>query len=1500
MSFRSPRRMSWSVRGGALQISAAAAEIVAEMAALGAAGAGAGAGAAAAAGAAGLGIAAVAGGGSDGGGQPPLVVLNAADVDGGPLLEDIFGENPDPDADRVIVTLGEDEDAVDVEAVKDLDGNWSLPADFTDREGEYNVTYTALDDGGDEIETGDGRVLLDQTPPTITIDGPLAVDDVLNAAEQGEDLTLTGTTDAEDGQEVTVTLNGVTYTTTAEGGTWEITVPAADLAALPDGDTLGVTADVSDAAGNPAATALDFLDADFTAPTVAIDTVSGDDKLTKADEATGFDITGTTDAEDGQVVTVTFNGSTYTTAAAGGAWTVTVPAADFAGLDTGDTPQVTAAVSDAAGNPATAATRTLNVDLTGPTVAIDVIEGDDVVNIAEFEDRVQVSGTATGAEGQIVNLTLVGPGQDAFGGTTVVDGVWSVTFNAVGGLTDGAEYTFTANVTDAEGIPAPEVTRAFTTDFTAPSITIDTPISEDGVLSGVEQGEGLTITGSTPDQTGLAVTVHGQTYDGDDITYDGDDWTLVIPAADLAGLPDGTTIDVTADVSDAAGNPAPQATAGFDTDFTPPTIAIDTISGDDKLTRFDQTNGFDITGTTDAEDGQQVVVTFEGTDYFGLAAGGAWSVTVPAADLDGLETGDTPTASAVVKDAAGNPVAAAATRTVDVDLTGPTISVDAVTGDDVINIAESGSDVTISGTATGAEGQTVTVQVIVAGPSVVLTDTATVTGGAWSVTLPAATAAALPDGGGMNVWADVSDAEGTPAPRAVHPFTTDYSAPTVTIDTPISGDDVLNVIEQGQTLDISGTSTAEDGQIVTVTLNGETYTGSVDGGNWSVSVPPADLAVLADADTVSVTADVDDAAGNPAPQAGTTFDTDFTAPTLTITDLAGLTAGQELTAGALVDGTGTDLPALAVNGISDAIGQTVTVTIGALVETAVVQGDGTWVVNATPDDLRGELDGLSSFSVQAEVADPAGNTTDSSLNLDVNLNLPTIEITDPAEGPITLGLDQAEDGYQVSGTTTEVPQGAIVTVALDNGGPSGTGSVQADGTWTVIFSGKDISPLADQTGYTVTASVSNGDWPLDVEDSFAANTDFEPEISFVPFPNDGVIPVADLDPNDTSIDGTTRGVEDGQDVTVTIYDEDGALFYTGTTQVQIDGTWELFLPPATVEAFEAGQSYDVEADVSNASGRAAVTAEETAIMYEPAANLMVALSGSTTELTGLIYLDPRTELPDDNGYALGETLTFDPALFAYDDTSDGYTPPLFGLTNESQAATGEVVFGGFGVLNGFDPTDPLVYFRGFEPTQDVGVIQFDVESTEGGNYSAFAGTAGDDTIVANNVDAAIYGARGDDAIDVSGAGVNTLIFDVNAIMNGFDTVTGFSLDGALPDRIGFNALQNDSLRGAGTQFEMLATGDTVGADTGLIVFTTALADFDAATVEAAAESLAGLSDGDRLYFMASDGTDTQLSRLEIQAGEVSDIQDLALFSGLGDLSTASDVNFLGFDAYATT
>nr|4KDV_A Chain A, Antifreeze protein [Marinomonas primoryensis]4KDW_A Chain A, Antifreeze protein [Marinomonas primoryensis] len=91
---------------------------------------------------------------------------------------------------------------------------------------------------------------------------------------------------------------------------------------------------------------------------------------------------------------------------------------------------------------------------------------------------------------------------------------------------------------------------------------------------------------------------------------------------------------------------------------------------------------------------------------------------------------------------------------------------------------------------------------------------------------------------------------------------TEATAGTVTVNA-ITSDDVINASEAAGTVAVSGTATGGDiaeGDTVTLEINGETYTTTVDAnGEWSVDVAGSDLAADTAFDAVVTSSD---AAGN--------------------------------------------------------------------------------------------------------------------------------------------------------------------------------------------------------------------------------------------------------------------------------------------------------------------------------------------------------------------------------------------------------------------------------------------------------------------------------------------------------------------------------------------------------------------------------------------------------------------------------------------------------------
>jgi hypothetical protein len=161
-------------------------------------------------------------------------------------------------------------------------------------------------------------------------------------------------------------------------------------------------------------------------------------------------------------------------------------------------------------------------------------------------------------------------------------------------------------------------------------------------------------------------------------------------------------VDASVATTDAAGNPGSATTTQaytVDTTAPVPTISIDAITGDNIINAAEAGATIAITGTVGGEfnTGDTVTITVNGNDYFGTVdALGVFSIDVPGADLAADNAVD---ASVATTDAAGNPGSATTTQAYTVDTTAPvpTISIDAITGDNIINAAEAGATIAITG-----------------------------------------------------------------------------------------------------------------------------------------------------------------------------------------------------------------------------------------------------------------------------------------------------------------------------------------------------------------------------------------------------------------------------------------------------------------------------------------------------------------------------------------------------------------------------------------------------------------------------------------------------------------------------------------------------------------------------------------------------------------------------------------------------------------------------------
>ncbi|WP_341423486.1 BapA-related adhesin SiiEA [Escherichia fergusonii] len=1028
-------------------------------------------------------------------------------------------------------------------------GSWSTTVPAADmaalRDGDASAQASVSNVNGNSATTTHAYSV-DATAPTVTIN-TIAGDDILNAAEAGAALTITGSSTAEAGQTVTVTLNGANYTGTVQtDGSWSISVPPADLSAL-TASNYTVSAAVSDKAGNPTSVNHN-LTVDTSVPVVTINTVAGDDVINATEHAQAQIISGSaTGAATGNTVTVTIGTNTFTTVLdASGNWSVGVPASVVSALANG-TVTINASVTDAAGNSGNASHQvTVNTGL--PTITFNAISSDNVLNADEKGQPLTISGSSTGlATGAQVTVTLNGHNYSA---TTDAAGNWTLTVPVSDLAALGqANYTVSASATSAAGNTASSQANLLV-DSGLPGVTINT-VADDDIINAAEAGADQTISGGVTRAAAgdtVTVTLGGNTYTA---TVQGNlSWSVTVPAADLQALGNGD-LTITASVTNANGNTG-SGTRDITIDANLPGLRVDTVAGDDIVNSIEHGQALVITGgSSGLNAGAVLTVTINSVAYSAtVQADGSWSVGIPAANVSAWPAGPL-TVDVTGQSSAGNPVSVSHPFTV--DLTAVAISINTVASDDVINAAEKGTDLTLSGSTSGIEsGQTVTVTF---GGK---TYTASVAAnGSWSVNVPASDLATLPDGA-ANVQASVSSASGNSA-SATHAYSVDASAPTLTINT-IASDDILNAAEAGSPLTISGTSTAETGQTITVTLNGATYTGNVqDDGSWSVSVPTSALVALT-ASNYTVSATVNDKAGNPG-SASHNLAVDTTAPVLTINTVAGddIINDAEHAQALVISGTSTGGEA----------GDVVSVVLNGKTYTTTLDASGNWSVGVPAADVAALSSGAQ--SITASVSDRAGNSDDASRTVTVNLTAPAISINTIAGDDVINATEKGSD-LALSGTSDQ-PAGTAITVTLN--GQNYSATTDASGNWSVTVPASAVSALGEAT-YSVTASVTNAQGNSSTASHNVQVSTALPGVTINPVATDDIINAAEAGSAQT-ISGQVTGAVAGSTVTVEL----GGKTYTAT--VQADLSWNVSVPAADWQALGNGE-LTVNASVTNAVG----------------------------------------------------------------------------------------------------------------------------------------------------------------------------------------------------------------------------------------------------------------------------------------------------------------------------
>ncbi|TCS42355.1 choice-of-anchor L domain-containing protein [Reinekea marinisedimentorum] len=495
------------------------------------------------------------------------------------------------------------EDVTDFELV-DISVTNATVSDFSAADGDsYSALITPQEQGTVTIDVAAG-IAFDSTgmanvaavqatslyddgiDPTISItDNGTHGDDLFNASEASS-ISISGLTDAEDDQQVTVVLTDGTNTVkaydTVVDGSWSVS--EIDISGFNDGDIL-ITADVSDEFGNAAPSAEQTVTLAAQLPEITADVVGPTSDTTP-------EFTGTTDQADGTVVSVYDENAELVCSAvvSAGAWACTPATA----IDEGDY-IYTAEVTDANDN-----TQVISVyvwiDQDSDNDGIpDVIEGDtdtdgdgkvdsedtdsDNDGIYDYEEGTAVTLTGTDSDADGIDDAI---DVDETGGDDANDNGIDDAYEGVDSDGDGVIDTLDAD-SDNDGIP--DLIEGFSdSDDDGIADYLDLDSDGDGIPDVLENTQTPELLGSDSDADGIDDAIDVDETGGSDNDYDGIDDSFEPTDTDGDGIADyldtDSDNDTVPDVVEAGNIPALTG-VDSDSDGLDDALDVDATGGTD-------------------------------------------------------------------------------------------------------------------------------------------------------------------------------------------------------------------------------------------------------------------------------------------------------------------------------------------------------------------------------------------------------------------------------------------------------------------------------------------------------------------------------------------------------------------------------------------------------------------------------------------------------------------------------------------------------------------------------------------------------------------------------------------------------------------------------------------------------------------------------------------------------------------------------------------------------
>ncbi|WP_054619186.1 Ig-like domain-containing protein [Neisseria sp. 83E34] len=1083
--------------------------------------------------------------------------------------------------------------------------------------------------------------------PVITLN-PIAADNIINAAEVQSNILVSGSVEhANEGDTVTLTAGTYRSTTTVQNGKFSLEIEGSVLAAS---DSISARIEISDDVGNTASavTTQNYtLDTEIDTPVITFNAIAEDNIINLAESKTENTLlSGTVEhAKENDEIIITVGEAVYKGVISNGQFAVAVSTKTL--LNHG---KVSASVTttDEALNSATGhAERAYTIDTEyTPTISLNTIAGDNVLNIAESQNTVTVTGTVTDVADD--ENIVVSCGCESCGSvkwidilTKVKNGGFSVDFE--GSQLSKSGYTLVkASVTsrDAAGNTATvESTRSYTKDLTAPEVNVSiNEIAGDDVLTKAKQAQehhsiSGTINGLQNGETvnQVIVQVGNQRYNA---VVAGNTYSADIPSSELAAA---TRVDVSATVTDAAGNSTTaENNRPYKVGKAAPVITLDMVAEDNFINKAESDNGsFTLSGSVEnVENGTEVTLQSGFNELKANVENGTFSITADRTFL-GLANNvnnvvKTLVARISVPDDYGVNQTYTASQDYTIDLTNnTTITLHSLTGDNILNAAEMEQPyVTVSGSVTdGAPGSLVTIKIGKA------TYTAEVQAdGSYSVDAEIAQIAPGGREGKYGISASVErvDAAGNTGngnATFTRTFSVNKSAPNgqVAFD-PITGDNVINRSEAAEptlriTGKIKGLQEGDDVTSVTINVGNNEYTAKTTGSSFNVDIP-ADI--LAANDRVSGRAELKDAGGSTSSAAEGTQNYTYqtTPPSVNIT-VESINAGKALNTRSLSENV--VLTGSLVLGDTVVRGtEKVTIRIDGTDYAAQVSNN-TWTLTL-PATTLAKTDGIHNVTASVTAADKYGNAashnTTHTYEVDTVAPAPSITLNALANDNV---LEQdAQDRVVLAGRVDGNFKENDTVVITVNGIQEKT-TVDSSGVFSITV---DAAQLTGAEKPVITAAITTAD---NAGNSASAQTaltysvkkgDIDIKLNLIT--GDDLINVTEAK-QDITISGSVSGsaAEENQTVELLINGE------TIRAQVQNNLT---FSTTVAAEKLIANPGHIIKASISNGADASAKTSRSYEVAPEAAAsinitgidadfNIDVAQAFSNTRIGGVIELE---------------------------------------------------------------------------------------------------------------------------------------------------------------------------------------------------------------------------------------------------------------------------------------